>query len=110
MARRRAVKPEDILAILQSIPEDESESECQDTQIDMDSDEDFNPQNISSESEDSEETNLEVDLVRHRRQSARDQYRRELNPIPSTSANPRKRRYVYFEKLDFLRPIMEVTQ
>ncbi|KAM4038695.1 olfactory receptor 10A7-like [Anomaloglossus baeobatrachus] len=54
MARRRAVKPEDILAILQSIPEDESESECQDTQIDTDSDEDFNPQNSSSESEDSE--------------------------------------------------------
>ncbi|KAM4044377.1 uncharacterized protein ACNLHF_008365 isoform 1-T1 [Anomaloglossus baeobatrachus] len=62
MARRRAVKPEDILAILKSIPEDESESECQDTQIDTDSDEDFNPQNTSSESEDSEETNL-VDVA-----------------------------------------------
>ncbi|KAM4041544.1 uncharacterized protein ACNLHF_012547 [Anomaloglossus baeobatrachus] len=51
-----------------------------------------------------------VELVRRRWRSARDQYRREFNPIPSTSANTRKRRYVYFEQLEFLRPIMEVTQ
>ncbi|KAM4053475.1 uncharacterized protein ACNLHF_006145 [Anomaloglossus baeobatrachus] len=48
-------------------------------------------------------------LVRQRWRSARDQYRREFNPIPSTSANTRKRKYVYFDNLDLLRPIMEVT-
>ncbi|XP_073532535.1 uncharacterized protein [Phyllobates terribilis] len=53
------IKPQDILATLQSIPEDESESELQEHVFDSDSDEDFIPQNISSESEDSEGTNPE---------------------------------------------------
>ncbi|KAM4023900.1 LOW QUALITY PROTEIN: uncharacterized protein ACNLHF_024857 [Anomaloglossus baeobatrachus] len=51
-----------------------------------------------------------VDTVRRRWRSARDQYRREFNPITSSSLSSRKRRYVYFSNLDFLRPIMEVTQ
>ncbi|XP_073505226.1 uncharacterized protein [Phyllobates terribilis] len=59
MERRRLIKPQDILATLQSIPEDESESELQEHVFDSDSDEDFIPQNISSESEDSEGTNPE---------------------------------------------------
>ncbi|XP_073529607.1 uncharacterized protein [Phyllobates terribilis] len=59
MERRRLIKPQDILATLQSIPEDESESELQEHAFDSDSDEDFIPQNISSESEDSEGTNPE---------------------------------------------------
>ncbi|XP_073421894.1 uncharacterized protein [Dendrobates tinctorius] len=57
MERRRLIKPQDILATLQSIPEDESE--LQEHVFDSDSDEDFIPQNISSESEDSEGTNPE---------------------------------------------------
>ncbi|XP_073525167.1 uncharacterized protein [Phyllobates terribilis] len=59
MERRRLIKPQDILATLQSIPEDESESELQEHVFDSDNDEDFIPQNISSESEDSEGTNPE---------------------------------------------------
>ncbi|XP_073494165.1 uncharacterized protein [Phyllobates terribilis] len=59
MERRRLIKPQDILATLQSIPEDESESELQEHVFDSDSDEDFIPQNISSEYEDSEGTNPE---------------------------------------------------
>ncbi|XP_073536362.1 uncharacterized protein [Phyllobates terribilis] len=59
MERRRLIKPQDILATLQSIPEDESESVLQEHVFDSDSDEDFIPQNISSESEDSEGTNPE---------------------------------------------------
>ncbi|XP_073539083.1 uncharacterized protein [Phyllobates terribilis] len=59
MERRRLIKPQDILATLQSIPEDETESELQEHVFDSDSDEDFIPQNISSESEDSEGTNPE---------------------------------------------------
>ncbi|XP_073525418.1 uncharacterized protein [Phyllobates terribilis] len=59
MERRRLIKPQDILATLQSIPEDESESELQEHVFDSDRDEDFIPQNISSESEDSEGTNPE---------------------------------------------------
>ncbi|XP_073502039.1 uncharacterized protein [Phyllobates terribilis] len=59
MERRCLIKPQDILATLQSIPEDESESELQEHVFDSDSDEDFIPQNISSESEDSEGTNPE---------------------------------------------------
>ncbi|XP_073524943.1 uncharacterized protein [Phyllobates terribilis] len=59
MERRRLIKPQDILATLQSIPEDELESELQEHVFDSDSDEDFIPQNISSESEDSEGTNPE---------------------------------------------------
>ncbi|XP_077137566.1 uncharacterized protein LOC143803673 [Ranitomeya variabilis] len=59
MERRRLIKPQDILATLQSIPEDESESELQEHVFDSDSDEDLIPQNISSESEDSEGTNPE---------------------------------------------------
>ncbi|XP_073510840.1 uncharacterized protein [Phyllobates terribilis] len=59
MERRRLIKPQDILATLQSIPEDESESELQEHVFDSDSDEDFIPLNISSESEDSERTNPE---------------------------------------------------
>ncbi|XP_073510776.1 uncharacterized protein [Phyllobates terribilis] len=59
MERRHLIKPQDILATLQSIPEDESESELQEHVFDSDSDEDFIPQNISSESEDSERTNPE---------------------------------------------------
>ncbi|XP_073431633.1 uncharacterized protein [Dendrobates tinctorius] len=59
MERRRLIKPQDILATLQSIPEDESESELKEHVFDSDSDEDFIPQNISSESEDSEGTNPE---------------------------------------------------
>ncbi|XP_073533078.1 uncharacterized protein [Phyllobates terribilis] len=45
--------------LCKSIPEDESESELQEHVFDSDSDEDFIPQNISSESEDSEGTNPE---------------------------------------------------
>ncbi|XP_073439464.1 uncharacterized protein [Dendrobates tinctorius] len=59
MERRRLIKPQYTLATLQSIPEDESESELQEHVFDSDSDEDFIPQNISSESEDSEGTNPE---------------------------------------------------
>ncbi|KAM4045084.1 uncharacterized protein ACNLHF_008903 [Anomaloglossus baeobatrachus] len=51
-----------------------------------------------------------VDLVKRRWRSARDQYRREYNPIPSSSSQGRKRRYVYYEQISFLAPILEVTQ
>ncbi|KAM4048889.1 uncharacterized protein ACNLHF_017963 [Anomaloglossus baeobatrachus] len=51
-----------------------------------------------------------VDLVKRRWRSARDQYRREYNPIPTSSSQGRKRRYVYYEQISFLAPILEVTQ
>ncbi|XP_075172078.1 uncharacterized protein LOC142243762 [Anomaloglossus baeobatrachus] len=51
-----------------------------------------------------------VDLVKRRWRSARDQYRREYNPMPSSSSQGRKRRYVYYEQISFLAPILEVTQ
>ncbi|KAM4053001.1 uncharacterized protein ACNLHF_005816 [Anomaloglossus baeobatrachus] len=51
-----------------------------------------------------------VDLVKRRWRSARDQYRREYNPIPSSSSQGRKRRYIYYEQISFLAPILEVTQ
>ncbi|KAM4043724.1 uncharacterized protein ACNLHF_013990 [Anomaloglossus baeobatrachus] len=51
-----------------------------------------------------------IDLVKRRWRSARDQYRREYNPIPSSSSQGRKRRYVYYQQISFLAPILEVTQ
>ncbi|XP_075180996.1 uncharacterized protein LOC142251834 [Anomaloglossus baeobatrachus] len=53
---------------------------------------------------------LLLDLVKRRWRSARDQYRREYNPMPSSSSQGRKRRYVYYEQISFLAPILEVTQ
>ena len=62
MAKKTFRKPEEILAILQSIPEDESECETEDDIFDSD-DEEFVPQNISSESEDSQEENDDGKII-----------------------------------------------
>ncbi|KAM4041659.1 uncharacterized protein ACNLHF_012647 [Anomaloglossus baeobatrachus] len=51
-----------------------------------------------------------TERVNHPSQDTRDQYRREYNPIPSSSSQGRKRRYVYYEQISFLAPILEVTQ
>ncbi|KAM4031516.1 uncharacterized protein ACNLHF_018952 isoform 1-T1 [Anomaloglossus baeobatrachus] len=49
-----------------------------------------------------------VDLVKRRRRSARDQFRREYNPVATTAATAKKKKYVHYERLSFLMPIMEV--
>jgi len=62
MAKKTFRKPEEILAILQSIPEDESECETEDDIFDSD-DEEFVSENISSESEDSHEENADGEII-----------------------------------------------
>ncbi|KAM4052151.1 uncharacterized protein ACNLHF_028266 [Anomaloglossus baeobatrachus] len=52
--------------------------------------------------------NRYVDLVKRRWRSARDQFRREYNPVATTAAAAKKKKYVHYEKLSFLMPIMEV--
>ncbi|XP_077155934.1 uncharacterized protein LOC143818538 [Ranitomeya variabilis] len=48
--------------------------------------------------------------MKRRWRSARDQYRWEYNPLPSTSVASRKRKYVYFWNFEFLCPVMELNQ
>ncbi|XP_073427820.1 uncharacterized protein [Dendrobates tinctorius] len=50
-----------------------------------------------------------VDLVKRRWHSARDQFRWEFNPLPSTTDASKKRQYVYYHNLAFLRPILELN-
>ncbi|XP_073444986.1 uncharacterized protein [Dendrobates tinctorius] len=50
-----------------------------------------------------------VDLVKRRWRSARDQFRWEFNPLPSTTGASKKRQYVYYRNLAFLRPILELN-
>ncbi|KAM4020635.1 uncharacterized protein ACNLHF_000987 [Anomaloglossus baeobatrachus] len=49
----------------------------------------------------------QVEILKRRRRSCRDQYRREFNALPSTS---KKRPYIYYRNLQFLRPVMELNQ
>jgi hypothetical protein len=58
MARRSRLKCQETLSILHSLPEGESKCKRED-HFDSDDDEGFIPQNVSSESEDSDETNAE---------------------------------------------------
>ncbi|KAM4041946.1 uncharacterized protein ACNLHF_012845 isoform 1-T1 [Anomaloglossus baeobatrachus] len=51
---------------------------------------------------------LTVDLVKRRWRSARDQFRREYNPVATTAAAAKKKKYVHYERLSFLMLIMEV--